>query len=353
MMAKSKANNFDLVRLVLAWIVVYVHLFQITDVREYAIFYHLFSSSFAVKGFFAISGYLVTQSYLNSHSLTDFAERRVRRIFPAYIAIVLISFVAGIYFTTVPLKEYFASMAVWKYLLANLMFLNFWQPTLPGVFADQAVAAMNPALWTIKIELCLYVCLPLIVWGFKKYGVWPVTAILYVLSVSWLFGLTSFADQNKIFAELGRQFPGQMSYFVFGGALAMAPLSSKKMWIASLLTGLAWYLSSGLAKAFVEPAFFALSVLTVAIATKHLGNFGKFGDISYGTYIFHSIVIHILFALGVIKGGPGNSPWFGVVATTVGVAILALCSWRWLEKPFLKRGKSHTGSATIKEKVAV
>jgi peptidoglycan/LPS O-acetylase OafA/YrhL len=353
MTAPSKANNFDLVRLVLAWIVVFVHLFPVKDIREYAIFYHMFSSTFAVKGFFAISGFLVTQSYLNSKSLSDFAERRVRRIFPAYIAIVLISFVAGIYFTTVPLKEYFSSITVWKYLLANLLFLNFWQPTLPGVFADQAVAAMNPALWTIKIELCLYVCLPLVVWGFKRFGVWPVTAALYVFSVCWFYGLTSFEAQNKLFAEIGRQFPGQMSYFVFGSALAMAPISSAKMWLASVVTGVAWYLSSGLAKAFVEPAFFALSVLTVAIATWHLGNFGKFGDISYGTYIFHSIVIHVLFALGIVKAGPGGSPWLGVIATIAGVAVLALCSWRWLEKPFLKRGKSLVTNATLKVKTAV
>jgi peptidoglycan/LPS O-acetylase OafA/YrhL len=337
-----KLNNFDLVRLVLAWIVVFVHLFQISGNFYFLPFYKYLSASFAVKGFFAISGYLVTQSYINCEGLGDFAERRIRRIFPAYMTIILASFLVGAIYTTWPLHIYFSTFDTWKYLLANLVFLNFVQPTLPGVFADHAVQAINPALWTIKIELCLYFCIPFVVLGFRRLGVWPVALTIYVLSVLWLLVFQSYGEQSKFLLELSRQFPGQLSYFVAGSALAMAPLRKPVMYGAVLFTGVLFYLSSGMARAFVEPAFFALIVLAVATSLPYLGNFGKLGDLSYGTYIFHSLVIHLFISAGFVKSHPLAS-LFGIVLSLL---VLGFCSWRWLEKPLLKR------STTVKPIIA-
>jgi peptidoglycan/LPS O-acetylase OafA/YrhL len=336
MQADTKLNNFDLVRLSLSWIVVFVHLYQMTGIWYYSPFYKFLSASFAVKAFFAISGYLVTISYLNCKGLADFAERRIRRIFPAYMTIVLVSFLIGIAFTRWPLDLYFQSVQTWKYLFGNLLFLNFLQPTLPGVFEDHVVTAMNPALWTIKIELCLYLCVPGIVYGFRRFGVWPVAAFLYIFSVVWLLGFRSLGEQNKFLVELSRQFPGQLAFFVSGAALAMAPLKKSHMYIATVISGAAFYFTTGVLKVFVEPAFFALVVLMIATAIPYLGNFGKFGDLSYGTYIFHGVAIHLLLSSGLLK----SNPLVGVFATVILVAALAYCSWRWLEKPLLKRTKT-------------
>jgi peptidoglycan/LPS O-acetylase OafA/YrhL len=341
MQADTKLNNFDLVRLSLSWIVVFVHLYQMTGIWDYAPFYKFLSASFAVKAFFAISGYLVTMSYVNCKGLADFAERRIRRIFPAYITIVLISFVVGALYTTWPTDLYFQNYLTWKYLIANLLFLNFLQPSLPGVFENHVMTALNPALWTIKIELCLYLCVPFIVFGFRRFGVWPIAAVLYVFSVGWLLGLKSLGEQNKFLLELSRQFPGQLAFFVSGAALAMAPLKNKHMYIATALTCVLYYFSAGTVRAFIEPAFFALTVLVIATAIPYLGNFGKFGDLSYGTYIFHGVAIHLLFASGLLK----SNPLLGVFMTVLVVGVLAFCSWRWLEKPLLKRTKTKAAMA--------
>jgi peptidoglycan/LPS O-acetylase OafA/YrhL len=340
--ADPKQNNFDLVRLTLSWIVVFVHLYQVTGIFYYAPFYKYLSAPFAVKGFFAISGFLVTQSYVNCHGFMDFAERRIRRIFPAYITIVLVSFVVGVFCTTWPVGMYLSTWETWKYLISNLMFMNFLQPTLPGVFADQVVPAMNPALWTIKIELCLYCCVPFIVLGFRRFGVWPVTSILYVLSVVWLLVFQHLGEESKFLIELSRQFPGQLSYFVAGSALAIAPLKRLTMAFATLAFAVMWFATSGSIRALVEPAFFALAVLTVATSMPYLGNFGKFGDLSYGTYIFHSIVIHLMFTFGVLK----SNPLVGLLCVVGVVALLAYCSWRWIEKPLLKRSRPSLSSSS-------
>ena len=73
-------NNFDSVRVGLALIVVFAHLAALTQLENFKIFEKIFDSNFAVKGFFAISGFLVARSFLTSNGLKDYAEKRLRRI---------------------------------------------------------------------------------------------------------------------------------------------------------------------------------------------------------------------------------------------------------------------------------
>jgi peptidoglycan/LPS O-acetylase OafA/YrhL len=327
----SRENNFDLVRLTLALIVVLDHLHYISGVPEYSVFHKWLSASFAVKGFFAVSGYLVAISYTNSKSLFDFGERRVRRIFPAYMLVVVLSVIAGAIFTSLPLDQFVANSKVWKYLASNVVFLNFLQPTLPGVYSSHGVPAMNPSLWTIKIELCLYLCIPLIVWSIKRFGAWTCAIVFYALSMLWARAFLSIATETNIWAEISRQFPGQLSYFAIGSALALAPLKNRDAYV----TGLAWFFGPTILKVGVEPFFFALSVITAATVVPSLGNVGRFGDMSYGTYLYHSFLIHILHELGVFKA----SPIMGLVVLLALLLSMSFCSWRWLEKPLLKRTK--------------
>ncbi len=68
-------NNFDGVRISLALIVFFAHVSALTQAHEFKFFEVIFDSNFAVKGFFAISGFLVTQSYLNCHSNFEYFKK--------------------------------------------------------------------------------------------------------------------------------------------------------------------------------------------------------------------------------------------------------------------------------------
>jgi peptidoglycan/LPS O-acetylase OafA/YrhL len=310
-----------------------VHLHYISSITEYEIFHRWLSSWFAVKGFFAVSGYLVALSFVNSQSLTDFAERRVRRIVPAYMFIIFLSLIVGAIFSLLPLDQFVSNPLVWKYVASNVTFLNFLQPTLPGVFNDHFVRAMNPSLWTIKIEICLYVCLPLIIWTMRRWGVWACAILLYGFSVYWSQSLVAIAGEYNFWAELARQFPGQLSFFVIGAALAMSPVKNTTAYVVVLLSGVTWLLGPTMVKTLIEPIFFSFSVITVATMIPYLGNFGRFGDLSYGTYLYHSFVIHVLHELGVF----GQAPILGFILCIALILTMAFCSWRWIEKPLLKR----------------
>jgi peptidoglycan/LPS O-acetylase OafA/YrhL len=73
---------------------------------------------------------------------------------------------------------------------------------------------------------------------------------------------------------------------------------------------------------------------------KYLGNWGKYGDFSYGIYIWHYPIIQILVSLNIFE----NSPIYFMLTVILFVALAAYFSWNFLEKPFLRK-KSHYVSA--------
>lgn len=64
---------------------------------------------------------------------------------------------------------------------------------------------------------------------------------------------------------------------------------------------------------------------------RYLGNFGRYGDISYGVYIYHFPVIQALIVAGLFK----SNLLFGVLGAIVTVFLMAFLSWHLVEKRFL------------------
>ncbi|MCM1321652.1 MAG: acyltransferase [Bacteroides sp.] len=156
-----KDNGFHFIRLACCLVVLYEHTAALACPRLLC----LNLRSAAVNVFFILSGFWVTQSFLKSESLREYAAKRARKIFPQYAAVVVLCAVLLAAFSALPAKEYFSDGGFRKYLAANLCTLNFLHPPLPGVFGG---AAVNGSLWTIKVELAFYVMLPLIVLAARR-----------------------------------------------------------------------------------------------------------------------------------------------------------------------------------------
>lgn len=341
-------NNLDLLRLLFALTVCLVHACHLSGEAALQWIPTFFSSELAVEGFFVISGFLIFKSYEGSSSLRSYFEKRLRRIYPAYIIVILCSALLLVAVSRFAPTSYF-SYPWLKYLTANALFLNFLQPGLPGVFEGNSLSAVNGALWTIKIEVMFYCSVPVIVFLLRKYGQLKILLMLYLLSLAYTSILTSMAEQHnaEIYQILARQLPGQLSFFL-SGALLYYYFEYFERYIAFfVLGGLAYLLLSayGVPVDYIKPMGLAILICSAGFFC-HLGNFARYGDFSYGLYIIHFPIIQTLTAMEVFR----SSPITGILITLLLSFAGAILLWHLVEKRFLLRNnhyrKSTAGSTS-------
>ena len=339
--SRLNQNNFDLLRLLFAIIVCLVHAQTLSGFTQLTWITQALSSSIAVKSFFVVSGFLIFMSYERSSSFKSYAIKRIRRIYPAYFVVVMLCALGLVTISAKP-TTYFS--LIWlKYLLANLSFLNFLHPTLPGVFESNSLQAVNGALWTLKIEVAFYLCVPILVLLCRRFSVLSVLIIAYILSITYSLMMQKIAHNNNsaMLLELSRQLPAQLCYFISGAFFYYK--------LAFFEKNVRYFLSFAISVLIINSSYplpifepFALAtVITFLGLFLYLGNFGKYGDFSYGFYILHFPIIQIILHVCWFK----DSPWYFLASITVLTAISAIPMWHIVEKRFLLRN-SHYITAT-------
>ncbi|MEM7660861.1 MAG: acyltransferase [Pseudomonadota bacterium] len=336
-----RSNRFDFLRLVFATAVFVYHLVVLAALDVNGVWEPRLAefAELSIQGFFVISGALVYGSWERSRSIEDYVGKRFRRLYPAYAVIILVP-------ASVSLLLGGAIEGVASYASANLLFANFLVPTLPGLFENQRFDAVNGALWTLKIEVMFYIALivlgPLIVWLKRRRApmLWAFFLVVYAGGEAWRWGFEAMAveEARPVWAQLARQLPGQMAFFMSGIGLwiwrdwILARLSS--VWRLGLLL---------LAISIIVPGGDVVRALGLAalIAGAAWGRgpklrAAKYGDISYGLYICHFPIVQALVAGGVFA----VSPWLGTVASIVLVLIASFALWHFVERPAL-RPDSH------------
>ena len=300
------------------------------------------SSEVAVEAFFVVSGFLILMSYERSSSVYSYLSKRVRRIYPAYFVVVVLCALSLWTVSSLDSEQYF-SFDWLKYVIANLAFLNFVQPTLPGVFEGDRMSEVNGALWTLKIEVMFYAAVPVIVYLFGRLGRFPVLAALYFGSLAYAFFMTLLAARtgSGLYLELARQLPGQLAYFVAGAFFYYyLPLFERRLPYFVAFASLALLIDLFYPVPLVEPFAIAIAVAFFGLYL-YVGNFGKYGDFSYGVYILHFPIIQLLLYSGWFEGAPG----YYLVAVVLLTLIGAVAMWHFVEKRFLFRS-SHYVRAT-------
>jgi peptidoglycan/LPS O-acetylase OafA/YrhL len=342
---RFKTNNLDLLRLLFAGTVCLVHASSLSGFDELKIITSILSSKVAIKAFFIVSGFLIFMSFERSSSISSFAGKRLRRIYPAYFTIIIVSALCLFLLSSENPNGYF-SLAWLKYIFSNLTFLNFLQPSLPGVFGSNNLMAVNGALWTLKIEVMFYISVPFFVFLFRKFSHFPVIIAIYCLSILYSDLLTTAAIQNNsnFYAQLSRQLPGQLSYFLSGALLYyFFHLFESRVTFYLLTAILILVINQFYPITLLEPL--ALSVVVIFFGLfLYVGNFGKYGDFSYGVYIIHFPIIQVFLNYGWLH----DKPWHFLI-TIVAITIAgAFVMWHLVEKRFLTR-RSHYIATTIEQ----
>lgn len=340
--ASFSKNNLDCLRLILASIVVLFHVSALTDLQAFAFLGKYMSPHFAVKSFFVISGLLIYRSYSRSSSLSSYLEKRVRRIYPAYFTVIVLAAIALFPLSVLSPAQYFA-IGFWKYLGANLLFLNFLAPSLPGVFASNNLSAVNGALWTLKIEVLFYLSVPVLHYLCTRFGPKITMATLFCLSCIWKYGFMWLASTHgaanadltetprNIYALLEVQFPGQLIYFIAGVLILLYFDKLKFHFLAvSCVTACLFLVDHWLAGGALD-VFWISGFVFVFGFWRYFGNFAKYGDFSYGVYIVHWPILQTLIALGAERFNPAV---FLLLSLSL-VGLTAFLMWHLVENRFL------------------
>lgn len=338
----GKQNNLNLIRFIAAYLVLFAHSYPIAlgagANDNLSAILGMSVSELAVNIFFVLSGFLVTGSLLARNNAKDFLLSRILRIYPALIGVVILTvFVLGVLVTTVSLKEYFSSELTYKYLTRNSFLLSGVKYNLPGVFTENVYpSAVNGSLWTLPIEVKLYVllllfyllCIKLPFFDFKRIKAFKVLILgfcvyyfvhlihdSYVLNVNdnghrlfFLFLLGSFCNlfKDKLFLS----------------------------WYRFLMAGLLLLIFYGLHRqSFFLLLYMLMPVLIFTVAYLLKGKvlqFNRLGDYSYGVYLY-AFPIQQLIELFL----PNLEIELHIFYSSVITIFLATLSWHFVEKPFV------------------
>lgn len=194
-MGVQRSAFLDLVRLELAALVIFSHGFELLTGAEPG-FLSASTGSWAVRGFFFLSGYLITASWSAKPDLANFARRRFLRIVPGFavafgVSVLIVAPIGGV-------------LALPVNLWADLFTLS--APHVPA-FAGSLVQSVNQPMWTIRWELLCYALVPVL---------YPILSRPILLSVALVGGLAATV------AGWGMQTPivSMLFAFLVGSALS-------------------------------------------------------------------------------------------------------------------------------------
>ena len=328
--SRLRADNFDAIRIVAAGSVIFSHAFLIADGHERNEPFIRFLGQPHVLGvygvfvFLIISGFLVTQSFLTSPTLSSYLWKRFLRIYPGLAACALISacVIAPLFADTTMRSD--GNIA---YVRDVLLMQDAW--FIPGVsfYADPMGAVINGSLWTIRQEIACYAILAL----FGLTGRRPLVALIAIaLITTTLLNVFNLYPPSKFFGDMLFCIPaflgGVLMYFIcerFGRSSWIAGFSCLGLVVAGYLGLLG----------FAFPFFGAYAVVFLAFAKEiHLGNAARFGDVSYGTYLYGWPIEQMVRS----AFGPSTT-WWAVFAISLPLALASgWLSWHLVEKHALR-----------------
>jgi peptidoglycan/LPS O-acetylase OafA/YrhL len=333
-------NNFDLLRLLAALQVAFVHGVEHLDITISESVMTVISAFPGVPIFFVISGFLISASWERSTSVLNYSINRFLRIYPALWGCLLVSIIMVSATSTIE----FNSSETIPWLVAQTTIGQFYNPEFLRTYG---VGVLNGSLWTIPVELQFYLALPFIYALLKvvkiKTNFSLIISIISLSIVSIIFNTFLASQETLITKLLGVSLIPYLYMFLIGVILqknrdfvAKYLAGNAIKWLIALLTiDILCELSSiNFRGNSLNPvSATTLSIATVAMAytkTNRFSNVLQGNDISYGLYIYHMLIVNLLIELGMT----GNT--IHLSAMLVGSALAAMLSWRLIEKPALK-----------------
>jgi peptidoglycan/LPS O-acetylase OafA/YrhL len=352
---RSRSPGLDVVRLVLAFLVLVSHTWPLGGFRNGVepssplSPHYLTLGGFAVAGFFGLSGLLVGRSAL-TRSSSAYARARIVRIVPAYWTALV---VGGFGVAALGWVHSQGSLAGFMtldpggpvgHVLRGALFPLKFSYGVNHVFVTDTpyglstgASFVNGSLWTLPHEMRCYLVVGFVAVAARRYGnrlaVTVAWALVGALAVAyWIsqapvdFVIDSYADKQLV-----------MFVFIFmSGALAavwadritlFGPLPLIALVIALIAGHTSLFLSE-----HVTSAMLVLILPPLAAVLEPIGRMLRGVDISYGLYLYAWPVQQL-----VAMYGWAHRPLTFIVISTVGASGLAAASWFAIERPAMQR----------------
>lgn len=302
--------------------------------------------------FFVLSGYLISALLLQemaagTYSLRGFYQRRVRRIAPALVAVLLATSIAA-WAVMIPsqLKAYSTTLLSVILFISNLVF-----GAKKGYFQPSEEEAPLLHTWSLAVEEQFYLLFPLLLWLMVRRApqrVGLMVAVLFAASlglaewgwrhhpdINFFFTLSRFWEllagtatalwlRRGWVGPTGRAAPEALALVGLALILAALMLQSETTPYPSV-AGLVPVGGTVLLILYARPGTWVARLLTLRPMV-------GIGLISYSAYLWHQP----LFALARVQALEGPSTGLMVGLTLASFALAAL-SWRYVEQPFRRK----------------
>jgi peptidoglycan/LPS O-acetylase OafA/YrhL len=343
----NRDNNFDVLRLFAAALVLWSHCYPLTGHREpLAAATGVTGGEIGVIMFFAMSGFLIARSWSEDPDPGRYALKRALRLLPALaVAVTFTTFIVGPLFTTLPVGDYLTDPATWFYEVRATLLVTI-AGHLPGVFTDNVYPnAVNGSLWTLPVEAGCYVMVAVLGALALLVRRWTMPLIFAVLlaAISPLGvarTLANDATSNATGAEITSALL-VIAIFVGGAALYVNRDRVPLRWELLIPPVLAWVLLRNSEWVAVVTAItIPYAVIVLAYRTpRGLRVLTAPGDVSYGLYLY---AFPVQQAIVSSTGGIAPGAMFALALPIT--YVLALGSWRLIELPALRRKPGRSRS---------
>jgi peptidoglycan/LPS O-acetylase OafA/YrhL len=342
-------NSLNLVRLVLALLVLVSHAYAITARGPEPEWQDTTLGTWAVYGFFALSGFLITGSRLGS-TFGPFLLRRIARIYPGFLMCLVVTVVL------------FAPFAYWRqhgglgaylttpdwpinYVINNLT-LKIFGGTVAGTLADAPFPGIwNGSLWTLYYEFLCYLIVGLLL----SIPLVRRNPGLLVLAFGASVALLAHPEwaERYVGNHLDVIFLMPLLPYFLGGAVA---------WVLRDRVPQHWYVALPAAALFIAAITWRpewggqAAAPLLAIVLIWIGQvlpspaWMRRNDVSYGAYVYAFPMQQLAVLIGI-----GVSPIGNMVTAAAGTAVFAAASWFCVERPAMRaiRGRVRGVEATL------
>jgi peptidoglycan/LPS O-acetylase OafA/YrhL len=341
--AATGRDSFGAVRLLAASLVIYGHSYAMLG-QEAPRWLGIEVHVFAVRMFFAVSGYLVAGSWLRDPRPLRFAARRALRIMPALLVVVALTVAAvGPALSRLGPAAYLRDPETARYLWNAALAPYF---LLPRVFDDgRPFVAVNGSLWSLPVEVAMYALLPLVLAGRRV--LLPLALAAGLGAAFWYGQVRPEAVQPVVWwtsVPIALRFA---SDFAVGAAVRAWRLERLLTPQAGLLAVGAASLLSPYPAAMKAASLLAIPAVTLSLAlwpAPGLRAVGRRDDVSYGVYLYGALVQQ----LWITALGWRVEPLLLTAAALPTALLCGLASWRLVERRALAWKPARTNTDQVR-----